>query len=142
MDLLSHLLKQSIQHNMLCSLESMQQHASIWFTHSVELDLAKGVIHAKIARQVWEDSKTNSHRKNTLAIYQIQKSLASLSQGTMTVSTYFKKLKNLWDELDTYRPIPACNQMKAHIEQREEDRMMQFLMGLMTLTLVFVATYS
>ncbi|KAH7570844.1 hypothetical protein JRO89_XS05G0206300 [Xanthoceras sorbifolium] len=59
-----------------------------WLTHSVEPDLAKGVVHAKTARQ------------------------------------------SLWDELDTYRPISACNQMKAHIEQREEDWMMQFLMGL------------
>ncbi|KAL5760838.1 hypothetical protein ACOSQ2_019676 [Xanthoceras sorbifolium] len=90
-----------------------------WLTHSVEPDLAKGVVHAKTARQ-----------KNALAIYQIQKSLATLSQGTMTISVYFTKLKSLWDELDTYRPISACNQMKAHIEQREEDWMMQFLMGL------------
>ncbi|WRX12391.1 hypothetical protein QQP08_004878, partial [Theobroma cacao] len=31
---------------------------------------------------------------------------------------------------DTYRTLPTCNQMKAHNEQREEDRFMQFLMGL------------
>ncbi|KAL5763065.1 hypothetical protein ACOSP7_019329 [Xanthoceras sorbifolium] len=28
-----------------------------WLTHSVEPDLAKGVVHAKTARQVWEDFK-------------------------------------------------------------------------------------
>ncbi|KAK3030682.1 hypothetical protein RJ639_035886 [Escallonia herrerae] len=28
-----------------------------WLTHSVEPDLAKGVIHAKTAYQVWEDFK-------------------------------------------------------------------------------------
>ncbi|KAL5785997.1 hypothetical protein ACOSQ2_002115 [Xanthoceras sorbifolium] len=101
-----------------------------WLTHSVEPDLAKGVVHAKTALQVWEDFKDQFSQKNAPAIYQIQKSLATLSQGTMTISVYFTKLKSLWDELDTYRPISACNQMKAHIEQREEDRMMQFLMGL------------
>ncbi|KAH7557120.1 hypothetical protein JRO89_XS11G0050600 [Xanthoceras sorbifolium] len=99
-------------------------------THSVEPDLAKGVVHAKMARQVWEDFKDQFSQKNAPAIYQIQKSLATLSQGTMTISAYFTKLKSVWDELDTYCPISACNQMKAHIEQREEDRMMQFLMGL------------
>ncbi|KAH7560623.1 hypothetical protein JRO89_XS10G0056000 [Xanthoceras sorbifolium] len=72
-----------------------------WLTHSVEPDLAKGVIHAKTARQVWEDFKDQFSQKNSL-----------------------------WDELGTYRPIFACNQMKAYIEQREEDRMKQFLMGL------------
>ncbi|XP_024031879.1 uncharacterized protein LOC112094638 [Morus notabilis] len=101
-----------------------------WFTHLVEPNLTKGVIHAKMARQVWEDFKDQFSQKNAPAIYQIQKSLASLSQCMMAVSAYFTKLKSLWDELDTYRSIPACNLMKAHIEQREEDRMMQFLMGL------------
>ncbi|KAK2998154.1 hypothetical protein RJ639_026159 [Escallonia herrerae] len=101
-----------------------------WLTHSVEPDLAKGVIHAKTAYQVWEDFKDQFSQKNAPAIYQIQKSLASFSQGTMTVSTYFTKLKGLWDELHTYRALPTCNQMKAHDEQREEDRLMQFLMGL------------
>ncbi|XP_075076494.1 uncharacterized protein LOC142163140 [Nicotiana tabacum] len=48
----------------------------------------------------------------------------------MTVSSYFTKLKGLWDELDTFRALPACNQMKVHNDQIEEDRLMQFLMGL------------
>ncbi|KAK3007221.1 hypothetical protein RJ639_017507 [Escallonia herrerae] len=101
-----------------------------WLTYSVEPDLTKGVIHAKTAYQVWEDFKDQLSQKNAPVIYQIQKLLASFSQGTMTVSTYFTKLKGLWDELDTYRALPTCNQMKAHDEQREEDRLMQFLMGL------------
>ncbi|XP_016443550.1 uncharacterized protein LOC107768899 [Nicotiana tabacum] len=101
-----------------------------WLTHSVEPDLAKGVIHAKTAYQVWEDFGDQFSQKNAPAIYQIQKSLASISQGTMSVSAYFIRLKGLWDELDTHRSIPTCNQMKGHGEQMEEDRVMQFLMGL------------
>ncbi|KAK2997402.1 hypothetical protein RJ639_026187 [Escallonia herrerae] len=62
-----------------------------WLTHSVEPDLAKGVIHAKTAYQVWEDFKDQFSQKNAPAIYQIQKSLASFSQGTMTVSNLFHK---------------------------------------------------
>ncbi|KAI5328853.1 hypothetical protein L3X38_028250 [Prunus dulcis] len=48
----------------------------------------------------------------------------------MPVSEYYTKLKDLWDELETYQTLLICNQMKAHNEQKEEDRMMQFLMGL------------
>ena len=65
-----------------------------------------------------------------LAIYHIQRFLASLSQGTMTILGYYTKIKGLWDELDDYRTIPICDQYKAHLEQREEDHMMQFLIGL------------
>ncbi|KAI4296877.1 hypothetical protein L6164_036796 [Bauhinia variegata] len=36
----------------------------------------------------------------------------------------------LWDGLDSYRTIPNCDQFKARIEKREEDRMIQFLIGL------------
>nr|XP_009804528.1 PREDICTED: uncharacterized protein LOC104249745 isoform X2 [Nicotiana sylvestris] len=55
-----------------------------WLTHSVEPDLAKGVIHAKIAYQVWEDFGDQFSQKNAPAIYQIQKSLASISQDERT----------------------------------------------------------
>ncbi|KAM1434699.1 hypothetical protein ACFX2I_042754 [Malus domestica] len=101
-----------------------------WLAQSVEPDLSKGVVHAKSAQQVWEDFKDQFSQKNAPTIYQIQKSIASLSQGSMTVSAYFTKLKGLWDKLETYRPFLICDQTKAHNEQIEEDRMMQFLMGL------------
>jgi len=101
-----------------------------WLAHLVEPDLAKGVIHAKTAHQVWQDLKDQFSQKNAPAIYHIQKSLASLSQGNMNISSYFTKLKGLWDELDTFRTFPTCNQIKAHTDQIEEDRVMQFLMGL------------
>ncbi|KAL5805972.1 hypothetical protein ACOSQ4_028705 [Xanthoceras sorbifolium] len=101
-----------------------------WITHYVEPDLAKGVVHAKTAHQVWEDLKDQFSQKNALTIYHIKKSLASLSQGIMTISAYYTKLKGFWDELETYRTVHICDQAKAHVEQREEDQMMQFLMGL------------
>ncbi|KAL5779729.1 hypothetical protein ACOSQ2_010466 [Xanthoceras sorbifolium] len=75
-------------------------------------------------------SKAMFSERNAPTTYQIQKSLAFFSQGSMTISSYFTKIKNLWDELETYWSIPTCNQMKAHYDQREEDRLMQFLMGL------------
>ena len=64
-----------------------------WLTHSVELDLAKGVVHAKTTYQVWEDFKFQFSQKNAPAIYQIQRSLASLSQGTMIVLSYYMMSK-------------------------------------------------
>ncbi|XP_059654512.1 uncharacterized protein LOC132301259 [Cornus florida] len=40
-----------------------------WLTHLVEPDLAKGVIYAKTAHQVWEDFKDQFSQKNAPAIY-------------------------------------------------------------------------
>ncbi|WJZ85554.1 hypothetical protein VitviT2T_005081 [Vitis vinifera] len=101
-----------------------------WLTHAVESDIAEGIIHAKTAREVWVDLRDQFSQKNAPAVFQIQKSIATMSQGTMTVAAYFTKIKALWDELETYRSPLTCNQRQAHLEQREEDRLMQFLMGL------------
>ena len=101
-----------------------------WLTHAVESDIAEGIIHAKTAREVWVDLRDQFSQKNAPAVFQIQKSIATMSQGTMTVAAYFTKIKALWDELETYRSPLTYNQRQAHLEQREEDRLMQFLMGL------------
>ncbi|XP_023524327.1 uncharacterized protein LOC111788256 [Cucurbita pepo subsp. pepo] len=101
-----------------------------WLTHSVEADIAKGIIHAKTAHQVWVDLHDQFSQKNAPAIFQIQNSIATMSQGTMALSTYFTKLKALWDELEAYRTPFTCNQRQIHIDQREEDKLMQLLMGL------------
>ncbi|KAL3505038.1 hypothetical protein ACH5RR_034879 [Cinchona calisaya] len=101
-----------------------------WLTHSVETDMAEGVIHAKTAYQVWSDLKDQFSQKNAPAIFQIQKSIATISQGSMSVASYYTKLKALWDELENYRDPYTCDHSKAHQEQLQEDRLMQFLMGL------------
>ena len=48
----------------------------------------------------------------------------------MTLLAYFTKLKALWDELEVYRTPFTCNQHQIHVDQRDEDKLMQLLMGL------------
>lgn len=53
-------------------------------------------------------------------------------QGNDTVSTYFSKLKVLFDELLNYEAIPncTCGGLKAVVEYQQRDCVMKFLMGL------------
>ena len=53
-----------------------------------------------------------------------------MPQGTMSVASYYIKLKALWDECELYRSPIVCNQTKEHHIEKEEDKVMQFLMGL------------
>ncbi|XP_068319168.1 uncharacterized protein [Pyrus communis] len=101
-----------------------------WISNSVESHLSKGVVHAQFAYKIWEDFKHQFSQQNTPTIYQIHKQIASLSQGSMTVSTYFTELKHLWTQLDAYEDPIICNLIEKHHEQREKYRLMQFLMGL------------
>ncbi|XP_068331494.1 uncharacterized protein [Pyrus communis] len=100
-----------------------------WISNSVKSHLSNGVVHAS-AYTIWEDFKHQFSQQNTPTIYQIQKQIASLSQGSMTISTYFTELKHLWTHLDAYEDPIICNLMDKHHEQREKYQIMQFLMGL------------
>ena len=99
-------------------------------SHSIEAEIAAGIVHAKTAHQVWEDLRDQFGQKNALVIFQIQKAIATMSQGTMSVASYYIKLKALWDDLELYRSPIVCNQTKEHQNEKEEDKLMQFLMGL------------
>ncbi|KAK3006744.1 hypothetical protein RJ639_017556 [Escallonia herrerae] len=90
-----------------------------WLIHSVELDLAKGVIHAKTAYQVWEDFKDQFSQKNAPAIYQIQKSLASFSQDQL------QQLAHALSMMTQYQKSPGNSDAYANaagLGYGEDDR--------------------
>ncbi|KAL5547823.1 hypothetical protein UlMin_003054 [Ulmus minor] len=62
----------------------------------------------------------------------IAKNKLSFVDGSDEVSTYFTKLKTLWDELRDFCPLPACDcgGMKALVEYQQQEYVLQFLMGL------------
>ncbi|XP_035829956.1 uncharacterized protein LOC110864935 [Helianthus annuus] len=72
------------------------------------------------------------NRLNGAKFYQLQKNLGEIVQGNCDIATYFTKLKTIWDELNAISLIPSCTCGSAHlIAKRDEDqRLMQFLMGL------------
>lgn len=65
-------------------------------------------------------------------IYQIQREIASVSQGNETISKYYTKLKKLWDELNCILPVPdcSCGLGKKMNDMNSLNRLIQFLMGL------------
>ena len=83
-------------------MESMQQHDFI-MAHSLyktRSSLRSHPCQNSLSSVGRFQTSVFTTKKKAPTIYQIQKSLASLSQGTMTVSSYFTKLEGLWDELD------------------------------------------
>ncbi|XP_011079206.1 uncharacterized protein LOC105162783 [Sesamum indicum] len=89
------------------------------------------------ARTLWIELETRYGECDGPLLYKIQREISSVTQGNLSVTAYFTKLKQLWDELICLMP-PAmcscgnctcgCNNMK--IEQNEANQLMQFLMGL------------
>jgi len=45
---------------------------------------------------------------NSIRIHQLKREVTLVGQGSLTVTEYFTKLKELWDELGTYQAMPKC----------------------------------
>ncbi|KAB5512286.1 hypothetical protein DKX38_029314 [Salix brachista] len=103
-----------------------------WLLNSISKEIASSVIYINSAHEMWNDLKDRFSQKNGPRIFQLQKTIFAHSQGSMTVSNYYTRLKGLWDELTNYRPIPecSCGALKTTLDHYHQDYIFQFLMGL------------
>lgn len=103
-----------------------------WLTCNVSKELFSGILYSTSAHQVWLVLKERFDKINGSRLYQLHRNIFTLTQGVSTVSAYFTKLKNLWDEYDSILPTPSCDCSKAKefVEQMHYQRLLQFLMGL------------
>lgn len=106
--------------------------AITWLTCNVSKDLLSGILYSSSANQVWLDLKERFDKINGSRLFQLHRNIFTLTQGTLTVSAYFTKLKSLWDEYDSILPPPSCDYHKAkdYVEQMQYQKLLQFLMGL------------
>lgn len=80
-----------------------------WLQNAISLPLRPSVAFVDDARELWLELQDRFSPQNGPCIYELKKTLANLSQETDTVSTYYGKLKSLWDELSLYDPLPVCS---------------------------------
>ena len=81
------------------------------------------MIYYSTAHEVWEDLSERFSQSNAPRIFEIQRDIAYLKQEQLFVSSYYTRLKDLWDELASYDNA-------VHGAQQDQKKLMQFLMGL------------
>nr|XP_017224842.1 PREDICTED: uncharacterized protein LOC108201066 [Daucus carota subsp. sativus] len=110
-----------------------------WLLNSISSDLRKSVVYMSTAKQIWDDLATRYLQSNVPRLFHLRKDLASLTQGTKSVTTYFTQFRGLIDELDSLSPIPRCIcansncncNNSAKLDHYEHImKLSQFLMGL------------
>ena len=103
-----------------------------WILNSVQSNIASSIIYTDTANEVWRDLKDRFEQGNDSRIYQIREEIVGLHQGQQSISSYYTKMKSLWDELASYHnPIScSCGAIKGLVERVEKEKVMQFLMGL------------
>ena len=64
-----------------------------WMVNSLSKDLATSVMYIHTARDLWIDMRDRFSQPNVLRFFEIQKEISKLSQGSLSVSSYFTKFK-------------------------------------------------
>ncbi|KAL0428623.1 UNVERIFIED_CONTAM: Retrovirus-related Pol polyprotein from transposon RE1 [Sesamum latifolium] len=108
-----------------------------WILHTISKDIVNAFLFAPSTLSLWVELEARYGECDGPLLYRIQGEISSMSQGNLSVSTYFTNLKQLWDELVCLMPPAmctcgnctcACNKRKT--DQMEANQLMQFLMGL------------
>ncbi|CAN6677561.1 unnamed protein product [Malus baccata var. baccata] len=103
-----------------------------WLLGSMLKEISGSVIHCNDARQMWLDLQERFSHVNIVQLFHIENEIHNCVQSNMTVSSFFTKLKSLWDGRDALCSIPTChcearNEITSYVETQKT---MKFLMGL------------
>ncbi|XP_070047420.1 uncharacterized protein [Nicotiana tomentosiformis] len=103
-----------------------------WIINRVAPHLFSGIVYASDAHLVWEDLWGCFDKVNRVRIFQLHREIATISQGTDSVSIYFTRLKELWAEYNAMRPSPNCGCAKSKkiVVRFLQQHLLQFLSGL------------
>ncbi|XP_075106922.1 uncharacterized protein LOC142179926 [Nicotiana tabacum] len=72
-----------------------------WILNSLSKDIADSVEYANDIVELWIELEDRYEQTNGARLYQIQKEINDASQGTLDITSYYTKLKRLWEELST-----------------------------------------
>ncbi|XP_057979729.1 uncharacterized protein LOC131165724 [Malania oleifera] len=107
-----------------------------WIINSVSPKLQGSIIYRDTALEIWTDLRDTFSQGNGAKIFNIQKQIAEIHQGELSLTEYFTQLKILWDKLQNLNPFPQCtcgqcacgiNQNLQNLQAKEST--MKFLMG-------------
>ncbi|XP_073020945.1 uncharacterized protein [Primulina eburnea] len=106
-----------------------------WILNSVSKEISASILFAESAAEIWQDLKERFQQSNGPRVFQLKRDLINLRQEQDSVSVYFTKLKTLWEELTSFRPMCNCGKctcegVKKLDEYFHMDYTMAFLMGL------------
>ncbi|KAL6132815.1 hypothetical protein ACLB2K_065054 [Fragaria x ananassa] len=79
-----------------------------WLIASMSKPISGGVKNCKTSRDVWFDFQERFGQTNTVQLFNIENAIHACTKGSDTVTTFFTKLKSLWDERDTICDMQAC----------------------------------
>ncbi|EPS70145.1 hypothetical protein M569_04616 [Genlisea aurea] len=98
----------------------------------MEKEISEAFVFSPNAQAMWDEIDRRFGVSVEPQIFHLRGELQSLHQGDDSVVVYFTKLKSIWNQLDSLRPLPPLSDpMGLQLRAREDsDRLQQFLFGL------------
>nr|XP_016452318.1 PREDICTED: uncharacterized protein LOC107776883 [Nicotiana tabacum] len=104
-----------------------------WILNFLSKDLADSLQYVSDVKELWQELEDRYDQTNGAKLYQLQKEINDLSQGTLDITGYYTKMKKLWEELNAHAQCSCqctCG-AKANMHKAKQDRrLIQFSMGL------------
>ncbi|GKD51335.1 ribonuclease H-like domain-containing protein [Tanacetum coccineum] len=84
-----------------------------WILNSLSSDLYVGAIYAKTAFELWTDLKDTYDKVDGSAVFNLHKSINSLSQSGASLADYYNNLYSLWKQFDANMSGKNCLNIKG-----------------------------
>ena len=78
-----------------------------WLTNLVSPKIQASIVYEDTTMEIWIDLRV-VFSKNGPRVFNLQKQIAELHQGEVTIIDFFTQLKVLRDQLQNYSPFPSC----------------------------------
>ncbi|KAM3232209.1 hypothetical protein P3L10_017568 [Capsicum annuum] len=103
-----------------------------WIMNRVSKEILSGLVYSSYSTAMWNDLKERFDKIDGSRIFQLHKEIATIHQGTDTISVYFSKLRAKWVKFDSIAPVPSCDCPKSrdYVDFTLRLKLFQFLMGL------------
>ncbi|KAH0712843.1 hypothetical protein KY289_008802 [Solanum tuberosum] len=107
-----------------------------WLLNSLSKDIYESVIYSQTALDLWSELEERYGQPDGSKLFQLQRELNNISQGSNNVATYYTKLKRIWDQLKVFNTFMTCPceckcGAKTHNQKMNEDtKLIQFFMGI------------
>lgn len=102
-----------------------------WIMNALSSEIAGSIVYMNSASETWLELIERFGQLNGPQLFQIQKELSQISQGSSNIITYYTKIKGLWDEIQTLCNLPkcSCGASQELYKLEEGQKLIQFPMG-------------
>uniref|UniRef100_A0A803LZT4 Serine hydrolase domain-containing protein n=1 Tax=Chenopodium quinoa TaxID=63459 RepID=A0A803LZT4_CHEQI len=94
----------------------------------VDGSISKPDLTSEVYKRIWVNLEERFGASSGTVLYALQQSMDHIEQGMDDISTFYTKIKRLWDQFDELDPLPTCS--CTNCKSQQDSRLIVFLMKL------------